>query len=47
VSERPRSRHRDTEAERGDRGEDTGEQEAIDLIKEIAVLAYDGLARTQ
>jgi beta-lactamase class A len=25
---------------------DTGEQEAIDLIKEIAVLAYDGLART-
>jgi beta-lactamase class A len=26
---------------------DTGEQEAIELIKEIAVLAYDGLARTQ
>lgn len=26
---------------------DTGEQEGIDLIKEIAVLAYDGLARTQ
>jgi beta-lactamase class A len=25
---------------------DTGEQEGIDLIKEIAILAYDGLART-